>query len=74
MVDDFSRFTWTMFLHSESEAYSAFKKLAKRLQNSCRSNIGAILSDHGGEFQIEKFSTFCDKLGIFQNFFAPRTP
>jgi len=31
VVDDFSKFTWTMFLHSKSEAYSAFKKLAKRL-------------------------------------------
>jgi len=31
VVDDFSRFTWTIFPHSKSEAYSAFKKLAKRL-------------------------------------------
>jgi len=56
------------------EAYSEFKKLAKRLQNSCCSNIGAIRSDHGGEFQNEKFSTFSDKLGLFHNFSAPRTP
>ena len=42
MVNDFSRFTWTMFLHSKSEAYSALNKLSKRLQNSCCSNIGAI--------------------------------
>lgn len=53
---------------------SAFKKLAKRLQNSYCSNIGSIRSDHGGEFQNEKFSAFCDKLGIFHNLFAPRTP
>jgi len=50
VVDEFSRFTWTIFLHSKSEAYSEFKKLAKRLQNSWCSNIGAIRSDHGGEF------------------------
>ena len=37
-------------------------------------NIGLIRSDHGEEFQNEKFSTFCDKLGIFHNFFAPRIP
>jgi len=31
IVDDFSRFTWTLFLESKSDAYSAFKKLAKIL-------------------------------------------
>jgi len=72
--DDFSRYTWKLFLESKSEAFSSFKKLAKRLQNSCCSNIIAIRSDHGREFQNEKFSTYCEKLGIFHNFFAPRTP
>jgi len=74
VVDDFSRFTWTLFLHSKNEAYPEFKKLAKRLQNTCCSNIGAIISDHGGEFQNEKFISFCNKLRIFHNFSAPRTP
>jgi len=31
VVDDFSRFTWAIFLHLKREAYSEFKKLAKRL-------------------------------------------
>jgi len=74
LVDEFSRFTWTLFLHSKKEAYTEFKKLAKRLQNTCCSIIGAIRSDHGGEFQNEKFISFCNKLGIFHNFSAPRTP
>ena len=47
---------------------------SKRLHNTCCNNIGAIRSDHGGEFQNEKFSNFCNKLGIFHNFSAPRTP
>jgi len=74
VVDDFSRFTWTIFLHSKNEAYPEFKKLAKRLQNTYCSNIGAIRSDHGGEFHNEIFNNFCNKLGIFHNFSAPRTP
>jgi len=61
IVDDFSRFTWTLFLEFKSDAYSAFKKLAKRLQNVKNSNICAIRSDHGGEFQNEKFSAFGEK-------------
>jgi len=74
VVDDFSRFSWTLFLESKSDAFVAFKKLAKRLQNTNCSNICAIRSDHGGEFQNEKFNSFCEKLGIFHNFSAPRTP
>ncbi|XP_068504648.1 uncharacterized protein [Phaseolus vulgaris] len=31
-------------------------------------NIGAIRSDHGGEFQNERFTSFCSKLGISHNF------
>ena len=74
VVDYFSRFTRTVFLHSKGEAYSEIKKIAKRLQNTCYNNIGAIRSDHGGEFQNEKFRKLCSKLGIFHNFSAPMTP
>jgi len=31
IVDDFPRYTWTLFLESKSDAFSAFKKLARRL-------------------------------------------
>jgi len=74
IVDDFSRYTWTLFLESKSDAFSAFKKLARRLQNTKNNNIGSIRSDHGGEFQNEKFNKFCEKMGILHNFSAPRTP
>ena len=74
IVDEFSRYTWTLFLESNSDAFSAFKKLTRRLQNTKNSNIGSIRSDHGGEFQNEKFNKFCEKMGILHNFSAPRTP
>jgi len=61
-------------LESKSDAFSTFKKLARRLQNTKNNNIGSITSDHGGEFQNEKFSKFCEKMGILHNFSAPRTP
>jgi len=73
IVDDYPRFTWTLFLKSKSDVFSAFKKLSKRLPNTSCNNICAIRSDHAGEFQNEKFSSFCEKLGIFHNFSAPRT-
>ena len=54
--------------------FSTFKKLARRLQNTKNCNIGSIRNDHGGEFQKEKFSKFCEKMGILHNFSTPRTP
>jgi len=38
------------------------------------SKIVSLRSDHGGEFQNEKFEHFCEKHGIKHNFSAHRTP
>jgi len=74
IVHHFSRFTWTLFLESKSDVFATFEKLAKRLQNTSCSNICVTRSDHGGEFQNEKISSFYEKLGIFHNFSTPITP
>ena len=42
IVDDFSRYTWTLFLESKSDAFSTFKKLARDLQNTRNNSIGSI--------------------------------
>jgi len=31
VVDDYSRYSWTLFLHTKKDAYSEFKKLARKL-------------------------------------------
>jgi len=33
IVDDFSRFTWTLFLVAKNKTFYAFKKLANALEN-----------------------------------------
>lgn len=74
IVDDFSRFTWTLFLVHKRYAFHAFKKLAKVIQNENDLKIACIISDHGGEFENHEFECFCGKHGIEHNFSAPRTP
>ena len=74
IVDDFSRYTWTLFLTIKSEAFKEFKKFAVLVQNEKDLKIKAIRSDHGGEFQKELFENFCEEHGISHNFSAPRTP
>jgi len=74
IVDDFSRYTWTLFLAAKNDIFHAFKRLAKMVENEKSFKIVSIRSEHSGEFQNEKFEHFCEKHGINHNFSAPRTP
>jgi len=74
IVDDFSRYTWTLFLAAKNDTFHAFKRFAKMLENEKSSTIVSIGSDHGGEFQNERLENFYEKHGIKHNFSAPRTP
>jgi len=74
IVDDYSRFTWTLFLTHKKDVFHAFKKLAKIIQNKKNLKIAFIRSDQGGEFENKDFESFCDEHGIEHNFSAPRTP
>ncbi|XP_050902203.1 uncharacterized protein LOC127112050 [Lathyrus oleraceus] len=67
-------YTWTFFLVQKNDAFKAFKKYAKQVQNEKSLTIASIRSDHGGEFQNASFKEFCEEHGIFHNFSAPRTP
>jgi len=73
VVDDYSRFTWTLLIATKDDAYHVFKKLVKVIQNKKNNCISVIKSYHGGEFQNERFDKFCEKFGIKHNFSAPRT-
>ena len=56
-------------LNASAQKYlGSVDSLSIVLASSC-----SIRSDHGGEFQNEKFSKFCEKMGILHNFSAPRT-
>ncbi|KAK2388390.1 putative mitochondrial protein [Trifolium repens] len=74
IVDDFSRFTWVLFLKHKDDAFEAFKSFCLRVQNEKSSNIVSIRSDHGGEFENSLFENFLDNNGISHNFSCPRTP
>jgi hypothetical protein len=50
IVDDFSRYTWVLFLHDKSEVASIFKKFAKKDQNEFDCKIKKIRSDNGKKF------------------------
>ena len=72
IVDDYSRFIWTLFIATKDEAYHAFKRFAKVIQNEKNCGITSIKSDDGGEFQNERFDKFCNKFGIKHNLFSTK--
>ena len=65
IVDDFSRYTWTLFLESKIDAFSAFKKLARRLQNTKNSNIGSIGVIMEGNFKMRNSANFVRRWGSY---------
>lgn len=73
IVDNFSRYTWVLFLRTKDEAFKEFEKLIKNLETKYSLNLIRIRSDHGTEFQKD-FITFCNQKGISNEFSAPRTP
>ena len=74
VVDDYSRFTWTEFLKSKSDAFESFSSLCKKIQNQQNNTIVYIRTDHGKEFENSSFTIFCEENGITHNFSAPYTP
>nr|XP_016478136.1 PREDICTED: uncharacterized protein LOC107799530 [Nicotiana tabacum] len=74
IVDDYSRFTWTLFLRTKGEIFEVFVAFVKKIQVKMGNNVACIRSDHGTEFDNAKFDEFCTENGITHNFSAPRAP
>ena len=74
IVDDFSRYTWVLFLASKDETFKICKKFYKRITNLKGQLVISIHSDQGTEFENQFFDHFYSKYGIDYNFSAPRTP
>jgi transposase InsO family protein len=74
IVDDYSRFTWVLFLHDKIVAQDTFKKFAKRAQNEFEIKIKKVRSDNGTEFKNTNIEEFLDEEGIGHEFSVPYTP
>ena len=74
IVDDFSRYTWVLFLAHKNDVFNEFSKLCRKIQNEKGFTISCIRSDHGREFKNVEFESFCDDQGIEHTFSTPRTP
>ena len=56
LVDDYTRYTWTLFLASKDDAFEVFCSLMRKIQRKYGKQLKAIRSDHGTEFENSKFA------------------
>jgi transposase InsO family protein len=74
IVDDYTRYTWVLFLYDKSDVYDLFKSFVKRVQNKFETTIKKIRSDNGSEFKNTRIEDLCDDLGIGHQFSPTYTP
>jgi hypothetical protein len=74
IIDDYSRYTWTLFLSDKSETPEIFKTFARRAQRKYNSPIVKIRSDNCSEFKNMNIEDWCDKEGVKHEFSATYTP
>ena len=74
VVDDFSRYTWVLFIVYKDETFKIFKKFYKKITNLKNLSVISIHSDHDTKFENRFFDHFYTKHRIEHNFSTPRTP
>jgi transposase InsO family protein len=74
IVDDYSRFTWVLFLQEKSQTQETLKRFLRRAQNEFRLRIKKIRSDNGMEFKNSQIEGFLEEEGTKHEFSSPYTP
>ena len=74
IVDDYSKFTWVLFLHSKDETPHLVINHIKLIKKDSKFPVRAIRSDNGTEFKNSSLNDFCTDKGITRQYSAPRTP
>ena len=74
LIDDYSRYMWTVLLNEKSEALEKFKKFKTLAEQETKTAIQTLRTDRGGEFTSRDFQNYCDTHGIRRHLTAPYSP
>jgi transposase InsO family protein len=74
IVDDFTRYTWVVFLVDKSDVFATFKSFIKRVHNEFETTIKKVRSDNGSKFKNTRIDELYDEFGIRHQFLAKYTP
>ncbi|GJV57367.1 retrovirus-related pol polyprotein from transposon TNT 1-94 [Tanacetum coccineum] len=74
IVDDYSRYTWTLFLRSKDETPEVFKDVLMMIQRNLQAQVITVRTDRGTEFLNKTLHAYFKAEGIEHQTSTPRTP
>ncbi|GJR08210.1 retrovirus-related pol polyprotein from transposon TNT 1-94 [Tanacetum coccineum] len=74
IVDDYSRYTWTLFLRSKDETPEVLKDFLTMIQRNLQALVISVRTDRGTEFLNKTLNAFFKEEGIEHQTSTPRTP
>ena len=74
LIDDYSRYMWSILLKEKGEAFEKFKTFKTMVEKETKETIGTLRTDRGGEFTSNEFRSFCETAGINRHLTAPYSP
>nr|GEZ32837.1 hypothetical protein [Tanacetum cinerariifolium] len=74
IVDDYSRYTWTLFLRSKDETPEVLKDFLTMIQRNLQASVITIRTDRGTEFLNKTLNAFFKEEGIQHQTLTARTP
>ncbi|GJQ89540.1 retrovirus-related pol polyprotein from transposon TNT 1-94 [Tanacetum coccineum] len=74
IVDDYSRYTWTLFLRSKDETPEVLKDFLTMIQRNLQALVIYVRTDRGTEFLNKTLHAFFKEEGIEHQTSTPRTP
>nr|GEU96454.1 retrovirus-related Pol polyprotein from transposon TNT 1-94 [Tanacetum cinerariifolium] len=74
IADDYSRYTWTLFLRSKDEIPKVLKEFLTMIQRNLQASVITVRTDKGTEFLNKTLNAFFKEEGIEHQTFTARTP
>lgn len=74
LIDDHSRYMWTILLSEKGEVFEKFKRFKAVVEKETGATIRTFRTDQGGEFISTEFQSFCESSGINRHIKAPYSP
>ncbi|GKF95163.1 putative ribonuclease H-like domain-containing protein [Tanacetum coccineum] len=74
IVDDYSRYTWTLFLRSKDETPEVLKDFLTMIQRNLQAQIITVRTDRGTKFLNKTLHAYFKEEGIEHKTSTPRTP
>nr|GEU89053.1 retrovirus-related Pol polyprotein from transposon TNT 1-94 [Tanacetum cinerariifolium] len=74
IVEDYSRYTWTLFLRSKDETPEVLKEFITMIQRNLQASVVTVRTDRGTEFLNKTLNAFFKEKGIEHQTSTARTP